>query len=95
MAATIETEPAASLLNPMFDSLLTPESATRILSYALPDDVLRRLEVLREKAGEDQLSGAERREYARLIDEMDLIALAKLKARRLLEAAAATGRVGE
>ena len=94
MAATM-TEPAGSLLNPMFDSLLTPESATRILSYALPDDVLRRLEVLREKAGEDELSGAERREYARLIDEMDLIALAKLKARRLLDAGDAAGRSGE
>ena len=88
-AATITPD---ALLVPVFDDLLTPESAGRMVAHALPPHVLSRLEVLREKAGEGQLDPAERQEYAGLIDAMDLIALLKLKARRMLTSAKGVGK---
>ena len=87
-AATITPD---VLLVPVFEDLLTPESAGRMVAHALPPHVLSRLEVLRDKAGEGQLDPAERQEYAGLIDAMGLIALAKVQAPRLLASANATG----
>ena len=86
------TTPATSLLTPLLDDVLTPEAAERVLAYKLPPPVLDRLEVLREKAGEGELDAAERREYAGMIDEMDVISLMKLEARRLLAGHAQNGQ---
>ena len=79
------------VLGPIFDDLLTPESAGRVAAYMFPPDVVRRLETLREKAGEDGLTPAERREYADAIDLIDLIDTLKSKARRLLAASVPAG----
>ena len=78
-----------TLIGPMFDTVLTPESATRALSYTLPEVVVRRIEILREKAGDGRLTPDERREYARYVEDLDLIAVVKLKARRVLSSAEA------
>ena len=82
------TRTTQSLLVLMLDTVLTPDTAERVVDYRLPQDVLDRLEVLREKAGEDQLDSSERREYAAMIEEMDVMSLIKIKARRLLATAA-------
>ena len=89
MSAATTTPDA--LIGPMFDTLLTPEAATRALSYTLPEPIVRRIEILREKAGEDQLTPDERREYARYVEELDVIAVVKLKARRVLASAGGGG----
>ncbi len=72
-----------TLVNPVLDDLLTPETASRLMTFRVPNDTIRRLEVLRQRAQDGALGTDERREYEGLVDALDLIALIKLKAQRL------------
>lgn len=78
---------AATALDAFLDPVVrcwTPEVAEQIAN-ARPDATTEsRLDELRQRANEGQLSTAEREEYAALIDGMDLMSLVKAKARAVL-----------
>jgi hypothetical protein len=70
-------------LDPVADCW-TPEVAQRIVG-ARPDAVTEaRLDELRGKANEGQLSPREREEYEAFVDAIDLVALLKAKAKAVL-----------
>lgn len=72
------------VLSPVL-AALPPEAAQQVIDAQLRPEVLARLEVLREKANDGTLSAAERSEYERFVEAMDVLALFKLKARRARE----------
>ena len=72
------------IITAALEELLVPETAAKILHYRVPAEVAARVEVLREKAGEGELTSAEDQEYAGIIDAMDQIAIIQIRARRML-----------
>jgi hypothetical protein len=78
---------AQSLLpiDQVLDPIVTREVAQRIAQIRLEPDSLSRLEELREKANDGQLTDAERTEYEEFVEATDLLTLLKEKARFVLE----------
>lgn len=68
------------LLDPLAEGL-THEAARRIVDLRPDQAVLERIEELREKASEGQLTGVESTEYEEFIEGMDLMGILKSKAR--------------
>ena len=64
--------------------VLTPEVAQRMVESQPAPEVVARMEVLGRKANEGMITAEEEQEYKTLIDFGDMIALLKLKAKRLL-----------
>lgn len=62
-------QPDRSVLDPLFSEDL----AERILSFSLPATVNQRLEYLRARANEGQLSEDERAEYEQIVDDLDFL----------------------
>jgi len=65
-------------------SALSPEVAQKFVDCVPPAEVVARMEQLGSKASSGTLSTEEEQEYKALIDLGDMIALLKLKARRIL-----------
>ena len=82
MAATLPT--IDRVLDPVA-ACLTPEVAQRITEVRLDKLTVSRLEELREKANQGQLTAAEQAEYQEFVEAQDLLALLKDKARSVLE----------
>lgn len=77
----------ASLLDRLLDPLaqsFTVQQARQILEWHLDAEGLNRLELLRERANEGNLSEEDDAEYKRLVEDLDVIALIQAKARRTL-----------
>ena len=72
-----------SPLDLMFDDVLTPELAERVLAFKLPKRLQDRAAVLFEKSNEGELTPEERREYAKLATEVELVSILQLKARKV------------
>jgi hypothetical protein len=72
------------LLEP-FSRCLNREAAERILQFQVDQDVQTRIDELAERANEGALTPEERSEYQDYVDAADMIAIFKLKARRLLQ----------
>jgi len=84
---------AHSAIDTVLDSLLDPltrcldaESSRRVVELQIDPAVQLRIDALAERASNDLLSEEERAEYEAFINTGDLIAVLKLKARRLLDA---------
>jgi hypothetical protein len=78
---------ATELVARSLDSLtgaLTPEVAQRWVDSEPPAEVLAKMEEFGSKASAGTLTAEEEQEYKSLIDLGDMIALLKLKARRIL-----------
>jgi hypothetical protein len=73
-----------SFLEPL-SRCLDPESARRVLEFRLDPAVEARVEVLAERASEDNLTEDERAGYAAMVETADMISIFKLKARRRLQ----------
>jgi hypothetical protein len=67
-----------------FAECLTREAARRIIDLHPDQETLARLEQLRGKANEGQLTEADRAEYEEFIEGMDIMGLLKAKARAAL-----------
>lgn len=63
---------------------LPADTARRIIDLRIDPELQVRLDELAEKANEGTLSAAERDEYERYIEELDVIAIFKLKAKAAL-----------
>lgn len=74
-----------SLLGPLASSL-DPSALRQIVDFRISADVQARVDYLAKLANEGALSPDEDAEYEALIDGADLIAILKLKARRVLAA---------
>lgn len=70
-------------LDPVVD-FLPAEAARKIIELPIDPEFQARLDQLAEKANDGRLSSEEREEYARYVDELDVIAIFKLKARAAL-----------
>jgi hypothetical protein len=70
-------------LDPLTDCL-TPEVAHRLIELRLDPETQARIDVLRTKANEAQLSEEEQAEYEDLVEGLDLIGIFKAKARAAL-----------
>jgi hypothetical protein len=73
------------LLEP-FSHCLNREAAARIVQFQVDEGVQSRIDELAERANEGALTPEERSEYQDYVDAADVIAIFKLKARRLLQA---------
>lgn len=70
-------------LEPIVD-FLPADTAQKIIDLRIDPKLQSRLDELAEKANEGNLSADERSEYERYIEELDVIAIFKLKARAAL-----------
>lgn len=70
-------------LDPVID-FLPADAARKIIELRIDPEFQTRLDQLAEKANEGTLTHEEREEYAGYIDELDVIAIFKLKARAAL-----------
>jgi hypothetical protein len=76
-----------SILDRFLDPLtecLTPEVAQRVIDLRPDPEMQARIDDLREKANEGQLTDDERAEYEELIEGLDLFGIFKSKARAVL-----------
>jgi len=83
------SEPSSTLdlfLDPLA-ACLTPEVALRIANLETDERTRSRLEELRKRANEGQLSSSERSEYQELVEGHELLAIFKAKACSVLESA--------
>jgi hypothetical protein len=77
----------SAALNQMLDPLsesLTVEAAEAILALRIGADLEARIEELADRSNEGLLTDAERAEYRGYVEGAEILALIKLKARRLL-----------
>ena len=79
-----------TLLDLMFDPLartFSKSQTQQVLGWKLTADQEERLEYLRERANEGTISENEDREYKRLVEDLDVIAILQAKARLAQSAA--------
>jgi hypothetical protein len=76
------------LLDPLTDTL-TPESAAALLALRADAEVEARIDELRRKANEGDLTPAEDAEYRDFIEAVDVVSIMQAKARRFLSRQAA------
>jgi hypothetical protein len=65
---------------------LNREAAERIVQFQVDDAIQARVDELAQRANEGLLTRDERSEYQGYVDAADMIAIFKLKAKRLLQA---------
>ena len=78
---------SASILDRFLDHFtecLTPEVAQRVADLQLDAALAARIDELREKANEGELTEAEQAEYAEFVESIDLLGILKAKARTFL-----------
>jgi hypothetical protein len=83
MSQAQETTVLDRLLDPV-SRCLTPEVARRLVGLRADPSIQERLDLLAEKATEDELSPEERGEYETYVRALDFIAVLQAKARALL-----------
>jgi hypothetical protein len=83
MSQAQETMVLDRLLDPV-SRCLTPEVARRLVGLQADPAIQERLDLLAEKATEDELSPEERVEYETYVRALDFIAVLQAKARALL-----------
>lgn len=71
------------LLDPITECL-TPEVARRVIELGLDSETQSRIQALREKANEGQLTDEERVQYEEIVEGLDLLGVFKAKARAAL-----------
>lgn len=71
------------LLEPVLDCL-TPDVAQRMVDTKVDQQTQAHIDELAEKANEGELTDAERSEYESCVEAIDLVAILKAKARRVL-----------
>ncbi len=76
---------ANAVLDQFLAPLFTPEVARQVVAHKPDRHIQARLDVLREKANEGNLSDSEKQEYQAVVDNLDLISLLRAKARAVLE----------
>ncbi|MEM6312649.1 MAG: hypothetical protein AAF743_01080 [Planctomycetota bacterium] len=81
---------AAHVLDQVLEPIVTPDAARKILEVDFPDDVMRRVDVLREKCGEGELTEEEQREYDEFIEASDLMMILRLRAMVVLKESGAS-----
>ena len=69
----------------MLDPIFAGETAQRVLDFTLDDEARQRLDYLRQRANEGELSEPERAEYERFVENLDLLAILKAEARAALD----------
>lgn len=84
----MSTNVADLMLQPLADCL-TPEVAQRIVNVPIAPQTQARIDELAVKANRGLLSPAERAEYAKFVDYIDLVAIFKAKVRERLARASA------
>ena len=78
---------AVTAMDKMLEQLsacFNAEAAQRVVALEIDPEIQARVEVLADKANERLLSDTERDEYKTYIEMADLVAILKLKARRLV-----------
>lgn len=78
--------PLEQLLDPLAAGF-SPQMAQYVASFRADERVQARIEELADKANEDELTAAERDEYASYINAATMIAILQAKARDKLDAA--------
>jgi hypothetical protein len=73
---------AVPLPSSILDPLFTQDVIDRVMTLQPDPATLGRVEVLRGRANEGTLSDAERDDYSRIVDDLDLLATLKLGAMR-------------
>ena len=71
-----------NVLSRMLASVLTPETAERLVGLSIDAETRTRIDELAYRANQGLLSDAERAEYAEYVDAMDLIGLLQLLVRK-------------
>lgn len=82
--SAMSESPDNPILDRLFDPLITPEAAERLTAFQPDAQTVARIECLRERANEGQLTDAEREEYAQYVELLDLVGILKAKARIVL-----------
>jgi len=75
---------ANTVLDQFLAPIFTPEVAQQVIAHQPDKQFQIRLDELREKANEGNLSDSERREYHEVIENLDLISLLRAKAKAVL-----------
>ncbi len=75
---------ANAVLDQFLAPIFTPEVAQQVVAHKPDEQTQVRLDELREKANEGELSDSERREYHEVIENLDLISLLRAKAEAVL-----------
>ena len=78
-------------LDAFLADVLTPETAEQLLAFKLPQRLQDRVAALADRSNEGRLTADERREYAKYVGQIDVIAMVKLKARQHLKSAVPVG----
>jgi len=76
---------ANAVLDQFLAPIFTLEVAQQVVAHKPDKQIQARLDVLREKANEGNLSDSERQEYQEVVENLDLISLLRAKARGVLE----------
>ncbi len=84
MDQTTATSVFDKLLDPLADSF-TPEMAMVIAEFRADDNTQARVDELAEKCNDGSLTDSEKQEYESFVEASTLIAVLKVKARRVLE----------
>ncbi len=74
-----------TVLDHVLGPLLTPDLAERVAGYTLPPDAAERLELLRSKANDGELTASEQAEYEQFVESLDLFNVLQAKAREVLK----------
>ncbi len=75
---------ASTVLDQFLAPIFTPEVAQQIVAHQPDEQTQARLEELRAKANEGELSDSERQEYQEVVENLDLISLLRAKAKAVL-----------
>jgi len=75
---------ANAVLDQFLAPIFTPEVAQQVVAHRPDEQTQARLDQLREKANEGNLSDSERQEYQEVVENLDLISLLRAKAKTIL-----------
>lgn len=71
------------MLQPVTDAM-SPEFANTLVGLRADDELLARIEILREKANQGTMTAEEEAEYREFVEAVDVISILQSKARRVL-----------
>ena len=71
------------MLQPVAEAM-SPEFANTLVGLRADDELLARIEILREKANQGTMTAEEEAEYREFVEAVDVISILQSKARRVL-----------
>ena len=72
------------MLDRVLDPIFAGDAGRQVIEFEMDHAARARLEVLRDRANQGELTDAERSEYERFVDRLDLIATLKAEAKAAL-----------